>query len=229
MSSAAQRARTPTLPRLTAHKLPPKDCLINVSEQRPRVMARVKNHCLQVDKTTNGVGKPRLGKMVGPRKTGLPQYAPDCTRRSMPRPDEGCRLVSACRNTRPFGWRGFVRERSDRRWWLGPRRCRDRDMDRRGPHVIYGWSHVPPRGSTDLDPSHVGTRMGGVDVLCVTRVNLGACRWVCDDYAIINPGDTPVEMPWSSAMTEVPCNAHPVPCPNVAPTSRPTAVALPRA
>ena len=96
-----------------------------------------------------------------------------------------------------------------------------------GPHVIYGWSHVPPRGSTDLDPSHVGTRMGGVDVLCVTRVNVGAGRWVCDSYAIINPGDTLVEMPWSSAMTEVPCNAHPVPCPNVVPTSRPISVAPP--
>jgi hypothetical protein len=81
------------------------------------------------------------------------------------------------------------------------------------PVVLYGWEHVPPVGSGNIDPSRVETTLAGKPILCTSRRPDERRRWVCTTYTYVY-GRRVVVLPPNSPLQYVACNTDPnAPCP----------------
>jgi hypothetical protein len=83
------------------------------------------------------------------------------------------------------------------------------------PPVIYGWQHVPPKDSPNMDdPRRDGLTFNGTPVICTGREPDVYGRWACIEWTVIHAGQRVFVMPTDSPLSGVACNTRPdAPCP----------------
>jgi len=83
------------------------------------------------------------------------------------------------------------------------------------PPVIYGWQHVPPKGSPNMDdPRRGGLTLNGTPIICTAREPDDQGRWACVEWTVIHDGQRVFVMPSDSPLRAVACNTQPTyPCP----------------